>query len=183
MLFGGYAYAETKSGVVYAVNRANGSLLWQMNLHPLIPGVGGVGTPTSDQTVPIVIFSSGLVAAGCNLVAFDLAGNIKYTIPSTREQRGYVAFIPGIGFTPLDKTIAAFDSGSGTMLWSHATADAFYASPAIVPSGLYDVDLSGNVYAFGMRGTAPSSAVRRPLRIVPHPDQPYRTDGMSLLLY
>jgi outer membrane protein assembly factor BamB len=175
MLLGNTAYAETKSGIAYALNMQTGAPQWVANMHPLTPGVGGVGTPTGDGTM--VIFSSGgllntggnLNTDGSNQTAFDLSGNPKYTIHTNREQRGYVAFISGIGFTPLDKTIAAFDSGTGATLWSYPSVDTFYASPAIVPSGLYDVDLSGNVYAFGLSSAQAQEAIREPLRIVPHP--------------
>jgi outer membrane protein assembly factor BamB len=175
MLLGSNVYAETKSGIVYALNMQTGALQWEVNMHPLTPGVGGVGTPTGDGTM-IIFSSGGLLNTGGNLdtdgsdqTAFDLSGNPKYTIHTNREQRGYVAFVSGIGFTPLDKTIAAFDSGTGSTLWSYPTLDTFYASPAIVPSGLYDVDLSGNVYAFGIATTKSQAAIRRPLSIVPHP--------------
>jgi hypothetical protein len=78
--------------------------------------------------------------------------------------------VPGVGFAGIDKTIVAFDAQSGATLWTYETADAFYAVPAIVSSGVYAVDLSGNVYAFG-RGAAGNASATTKQTTVEHGDR------------
>ena len=61
---------------------------------------------------------------------------------------GYVALADGIGFTTLGAHLAALDPETGRVLWSAPLATNCYASPAVVPSGIYAVDYAGNAYAF-----------------------------------
>jgi outer membrane protein assembly factor BamB len=61
---------------------------------------------------------------------------------------GYVAIADGIGFTTLGTHLAALDPDTGRVLWRAPLATDSYASPVVVPSGIYAVDYVGNAYAF-----------------------------------
>ena len=154
---GDRVYCKSKSGFLYALDKNTGKKLWETDLQPY-GGVGsaGIGTATGDGTM-LMVNSGERQYRGHNdgltsFVAFDLAGHMKYVLQeqNTISLALSAAFIPGIGFVSLDNSLIAFDSQTGQKLWSSATQDSFYASPAIVASGLYDVDTSGNVYAYAL---------------------------------
>ena len=115
--------------------------------------------------------SSRTPKAHTTAIAFDLDGNQKYAIAQKEASSPSqsASFVPGVGFIAVDRALIAFDAATGSTLWSYPSMDGFYASPAIVPSGVYDVDLSGNVYAFGLTQTAVTAPAG--LREVPH-DRP-----------
>jgi outer membrane protein assembly factor BamB len=186
MIRNGVGYVETKSGTDYALNLATGASLWHSTnpeLMPYTPGAGSIGTPTGDGNM--VIFSSGELnstpTSGSNMVAYSLnsdgtPNNALYALTSQQAvQSGYVAFVPGIGISALDQNMIAFDSTTGQRLWtSPQTADDFYASPAVVPSGIYNADMSGNVYAYQLNPTSTQARYRRMLRVLPHTARPFR---------
>lgn len=145
------AYAVGKSGLLYALDRSNGLVVWTHDFMPYIRGAGGNGTPTGDGTM--ILVTGGKMSAasppGCTIGAFDLAGNPLYTLHSAFEVKGAAAFVPGIGFLGLDHTLVAFDAHTGAMLWSSGDlGDNMYASPAVVSSGVYTVTVRGDVSAF-----------------------------------
>jgi outer membrane protein assembly factor BamB len=99
---------------------------------------------------------------GCNIVAFDLAGHPLYTLHTANEVVGAVAFLPGIGFIGLDNALVAFDSHTGVTLWTSGNlGDTMYASPAVVPSGVYAVTFGGKVMAFSPNAAFPFSSRKR----------------------
>ena len=152
---GARVYAEGKNGMLYALDRTTGKKLWMRDLQPDARGGGGFGTPAGDGTMLIVNSGDGssrAPGARTTAIAFDLDGNQKYIIPQkvASSPSQSASFLPGIGFINVDRSIQAFDAATGKTLWSYASKDGFYASPAIVPSGIYDADLSGNVYAFAL---------------------------------
>jgi outer membrane protein assembly factor BamB len=159
---GAQAYVATKSGIFYAVDRASGNVAWSRNLHPWIPGGGAIGTATGDGTM--ILATGGELSdpsandpPGCTVSAFDLAGNPLYTLSAGYVVRGYAAFVPGIGFIGLDRALVAFDARTGARLWSSGDLGAdMYASPAVVPSGVYAATFAGDVTAFSPNGILPS---------------------------
>ena len=157
MIAGDRGYAAGKSGYLYVVNRLTGKLLFRYDLKPYARNGGSIATPTSDGIV--VIVSSGELTdpwdksfeqAGGDLVALDRDANERYRIHSNYAIHGYVAFVPGVGFTALDRKLVAFDSSNGTILWRGPLDDVAYASPAVVPSGVYIVTNHGTVFAYGL---------------------------------
>lgn len=97
------------------------------------------------------------------MAAYDTAGNLMWTVPTTRLMYQYAAINNGVAFAGVDSTMGAYDLHTGKLLWSYAgaTGDYFAAGPVIVPSGLYAGDSYGKVYAFRLNAS-PSS--RRPHR-------------------
>jgi outer membrane protein assembly factor BamB len=157
------AYVTGKTGLLYALDRSSGLVVWTHDFTPWIRGAGGVGTPTGDGTM--IIASGGELTqndpAGCNVGAFDLSGNPLYTLHATFVVKGAAAFVPGVGFLGLDHALVAFDAHSGATLWSSGDLGAdMYASPAVVPSGVYTATFTGDVLAFS-RGATASSRVRK----------------------
>lgn len=153
MILGHAAYAEGKSGVLYALDLGTGRPLWTADVHADHPGDGGFATPAGDGTILAVNSGGGSSNPPhrTKLVAFDLSGHERYSIDQhivSTPSLG-ASFVRGVGFAGIDKSVVAFDAQTGATLWTYATIDAFYAVSAIAGSSVYDVDLSGNVYAFG----------------------------------
>jgi len=70
---------------------------------------------------------------------------------------GSAAVVPGVAFVSMNGALYALSIGTGATLWSYSYGADTYASPAIVPSGVYVADASGRVYAFGL----PAASVAR----------------------
>ncbi|BDE07913.1 hypothetical protein WPS_31890 [Vulcanimicrobium alpinum] len=164
---GTQAYFVAKSGLLYAVDRNSGNVAWQRDLKPWTRGGGAIGTPTGDGTMIIVtggeLQNPDLVnPPGCAISAFDLSGNPLYTFSSQYVVYGHASFVPGVGVIGLDHQLVAFNSQTGQTLWSSGDLGAnLYASPAIVPSGVYTATLGGDVVAFSQNGVLPSLLRRR----------------------
>jgi outer membrane protein assembly factor BamB len=159
-------YFEGKSGLLYALDRRSGKEIWNADTHPDARGDGGFATPSGDGTILVV--NSGGASAHSNatqLVAFDLDGHERYTL--TQQQRSTpslgASFVKGVGFAGIDRTLVAFGALTGKQLWSYASADGFYALPAIASNAVFAVDLSGNVYAFAQHASATASNLVSPL--------------------
>lgn len=160
------AYVIGKSGLLYALDRSSGLVVWTHDFMPYTRGAGGIGTPTGDGTM--ILVAGGKMTSGdppgCTIGAFDFSGNLLYTLHSAFEVKGSAAFVSGIGFLGLDHVLVAFDSHTGATLWTSGDlGDNMYASPAVVPSGLYSVTLGGVVSAFSPNA-ALGSHLRRPKR-------------------
>ena len=167
LLWNGDLYFTGKTGYYYAYPIYNPSL-------PLFPpvlvtqhvpaaGFGGIGTPTTDGTM--IALSSGREGNGysSNLDLFPVgSATMKCNLTATNSILfSYVAWVPGIGFTPLDNGVpngqanaapayVAFDDACN-ILWRANPTDLlqfFYGGPAVVASGLYAIDVAQNVYAW-----------------------------------
>jgi outer membrane protein assembly factor BamB len=189
MIRGNRVYAKAKSGILYSLDKATGKKIWQNDFrHGDAVGSGGFGTPTGDGSMIMGNSGEGSMTGRndglTTLVAVDYSGRQKYVF---QEQTSVTpsltaAFIDGIGFAPLDSSIIAFDSHTGTKLWSYKTQDDFYGSPVIVPSGLYTVDVSGNVYAFALRGASQAVTPSATLRHLFNPDKQQNPISKKLLV-
>jgi outer membrane protein assembly factor BamB len=158
------AYVSAKSGLLYALDRGSGLVVWTHDFQPWTRGGGGIGTPTGDGTM--IIAGGGELTQsdpnGCLIGAFDLSGNALYTLHASYVVRGAAAFVPGVGFLGLDHALVAFDARSGATLWSSGDLGAnMYASPAVVPSGVYTATFSGDVLAFSLGTTSSAGRLRR----------------------
>ena len=56
---------------------------------------------------------------------------------NSRNVFGSAAIAGDMAVTPLDATLTALDLSSGKPLWTYPLSSAAYASPAVVPSGVY----------------------------------------------
>ncbi|MGH7709498.1 MAG: PQQ-binding-like beta-propeller repeat protein, partial [Vulcanimicrobiaceae bacterium] len=170
LVWNGALYFAGKSGLLYSLTPQghpnptfNGGL--PVPLDALSPGYGGVGTPTTDSTVIAITsgYSQRLPSGGLGpgeIEVFDLQGTLLYKFQMTQIFQGAVAFIPTIGFLPQDQSLIGFQASTGAVLWRAPLANLTYASPAIVPSGLYEADSAGNIYAFRMPPSGPTAQSR-----------------------
>lgn len=152
-LMGSNAYALGKTGTLYALDKTSGAVRWSYTFATGNTAYGPIATVTSNGTI-VTAQSAGLGTGASNgvLAAFDLSGNLKWSIPATSRQVGaYVAFASGLAFVTMDQQVLALDPASGRTLWSFTAPALFYGAPAIVPSGLYVADTAGNVFAFSTR--------------------------------
>jgi len=174
-------YAISKNGAFYAVDESSGALRFSKQLNP-VDLEGGWGTPSTDGSTTILI-SGGLygVTAPANerrnfgrlhtqadtapgqfgkLFALDYSGNIKWSVTTQNQIVGYAAINNGVVLASLDDTLAALDLTNGTKLWSYTAPARFDASPVVVPSGVYDADTAGNVFAFTIPKNAAAPAAK-----------------------
>ncbi len=153
MINNGQVFVTGKNGYLYDLDASSGTSIWSTYLGS-IDGYGPIGTPTTDGTLIVTSIgylsdptkTSGPPLGG--IAGVDSHGNIRWTINTLYSVPGYAAIANGIAFADLDSTIDAIDLATGTRLWTYPALAKFYASPVVVPSGLYAVDDSGNVYAF-----------------------------------
>jgi outer membrane protein assembly factor BamB len=153
VLDGERAHVAGKSGYLYDLDTRSGEIVRRIDLAPWARNGGSIGTPTGDGTVLVV--SGGEKsdparpsAPGCVITAFDKAGRALYHMETDNPVTGYAAFVPGVGFIVLDRQLVAFDARKGDVLWESPLGDLGYASPVVVPSGLYAVNNVGDVFAF-----------------------------------
>jgi outer membrane protein assembly factor BamB len=153
VLDGERAHVAGKSGYLYDLDTRSGEIVRRIDLAPWARNGGSIGTPTGDGTVLVV--SGGEKsdparpsAPGCVITAFDKAGRALYHMETDNPVTGYAAFVPGVGFIVLDRRLVAFDARTGEVLWDSPLGDLGYASPVVVPSGLYAVNNVGDVFAF-----------------------------------
>ena len=155
LLLHGEAIAESKNGLLYDIDRTSGRVNWSTALGGA-PGYGGFGTPSSDGTT--IVVTAGFASdptksagpAGGALVGLDTAGAILWRVRTQNPVSGDVAIANGVAYTPLDSTFVALDVATGTQLWSYPAGQTSYASPAVVPSGIYFANGGGEVFAFSL---------------------------------
>ncbi len=161
-----------KNGVFYALGQG-GAFQWSSALGAP-DGDGMFSTPATDGTTVVVgagytVLPTTESAKLCRItptaanripfagtpgqskiVAMDYYGNVRWSIPTTNPLYGSVAINNGIAFAAVDNRLLAINITTGSILWSFTGASLFRASPVVVPSGVYAVDVTGDVYAFGL---------------------------------
>jgi len=151
-LYGNVAIVTSKDATIYAIDARNGKPIARRRLPTATMGFGGIGAPSTDGTTLVVTGGSSaspeVPHVKGTLVGFDRNLNVKWTIRTPFPMWGYVAIADGLGFTTFAKKLVIIDPGTGNVLWSARLSTNSYASPAVVPSGVYAVDLAGDAYAF-----------------------------------
>lgn len=191
LLYNGGAYFINKNGTFYGINGADGSEKFSTQLNTddgyggffqpttdgstIIASGGTYLTPSAtasaatrqDDTNPLDMWpirhrSDASTGQYGNLVGMDFAGVIKWQIATQNPlPGGYVAIADGMAFATIDNTLTVLDPETGAKLWSYTSADLITGGPAVVPSGIYFADNSGDVYALGLSSSSASSS-RRP---------------------
>ena len=156
MIFGSSAYASDKNGLFYAFDLASGTIQWSVRLGSL-NGYGAVGSPATDGTT--IVTDGGYVhdptstpvdPGGLVYGLSRATGKVVWKIQTDDEVRGNTPIANGVAFVSMNEGLFALNEATGATLWSFPFANTTYASPAIVPSGVYDADQGGTVYAFGL---------------------------------
>jgi outer membrane protein assembly factor BamB len=153
LLMHGQVIATNKDGNLYDLNAETGALEWSTPMGSA-PGYGGIGTPTSNGAV--ILASPGFLndptktkgPPGGALVAYDTAGHELWRVPTKNPFPGAAAIEDGLAFAALDGRFVALDLTNGSVVWSYPAHSSAYASPAVVPSGVYFADDAGAVFAF-----------------------------------
>jgi polyvinyl alcohol dehydrogenase (cytochrome) len=153
LLMHGQAIATNKDGMLYDLNAATGDLVWSTPMGGA-PGYGGIGTPTSDGAT--IVASAGFLhdptkttwPPGGALIAYDTAGRQKWEVTTKDNFPGAAAIEGGLAFAALYDRFVAIDLSNGSLLWSYPNGGSAYASPAVVPSGVYFANDAGMVFAF-----------------------------------
>ena len=151
-LYGNVAIITSKDGTILAVDARTGRRLARRRLPLTVVGFGGIGAPSTDGTTLVVTGGSSdspeVPHVTGTLVGLDRKLDVKWKLRTPFPMWGYVAIADGLGFTTFAKHLVALDPGTGKVLWSAPLSTNSYASPTVVPSGLYAVDLAGDAYAF-----------------------------------
>ncbi len=153
LLMHGQAIATNKDGSLYDLDAFTGDLVWVTPMGAA-PGYGGIGTPTSDGAT--IVASLGFLhdptktagPPGGALIAYDTAGRQKWEVRTQNPFPGAAAIEGGLAFAALDDRFAALDLSSGSLVWSYPAGGTAYASPAVVPSGVYFANDAGEIFAF-----------------------------------
>jgi len=167
------AFFINKNGTFYALS-SSGSFQWS-NMLGAIDGAGMFSTPSTDGNV--IIVGAGYTAlptaqsirslsrngatngtpvpftgtpGTTKVVAMDYYGNVKWTLSRSQPLYGSAAINNGVAFAAIENELLALDVQSGKVLWSFTAPSQFRASPVVVPSGVYAVDTTGDVYAFAV---------------------------------
>lgn len=152
LLSGPAAYTMTKHGSLFAVNRANGTVVWSRNLNPL-ETYGLFATPAMADGVVIVGagYKTLTPPYGGMLYGVSAAdGSVIWVHDSTNLIYSSAAIASNVAFINIDNSIAAINPTTGTTLWSYDTVGTFTGSPAIGAGLVVSADLSGRVYAFSL---------------------------------
>ncbi len=186
---GDSAVAIGKNGILYRLNAVTGQVVWARSLGAP-PGSGAFASPTfygSGTSNATIIVGGGYRRnpdttpwpPGGMLYGLTAGGTVRWQVASNEPVLGYVAVTPDLAFTPIDTNMDALDPLTGKVLWTFPAAGYFYASPVVVPSGLFFADETGHVYAFGLPSSGPAqrSALTRAAVLALQrrkPPQPHR---------
>lgn len=211
MLWGGNMYFSAKSGYFYGFSQlATNTPLFKtlINTYAKPGGAGGISTPTTDGAVVAVSsgYNQGNYQSDLDVFALG-SGAVKCQLRATNSNIwSYAAFVKGVGFTPLDNQLpvgtvpqsyngpapwfVAFDENCN-ILWKANPTDIlqfFYGGPAVVASGVYAVDLGGNVYAWKLPSATKKSSVSRqslvrPAQRLHFRNHRYAPKGLPLRVY
>ncbi|KAA6465462.1 pyrrolo-quinoline quinone [Acidobacteria bacterium AB60] len=162
-----------KSGIYWALNPANGSVLWGT---PVGPGgtLGGIewGTATDGQRIYVAIsdslhtpytLKSGQTITWGSWSALDLNGNILWQTPDPTAgaiDMGAVSVANGVVYTDsITGYMYALDAATGKILWSFNSGGTVVDGPSIVDGVVYwgsgfpnaGGTVNNKVYAFSVR--------------------------------
>jgi outer membrane protein assembly factor BamB len=179
LIMPGRVIAAGKNGMLYSLNDQTGAIEWAVR-QTSIDGDGSIGSPATNGS--IIIAPSGFLTdpntdPSAFVGGYDLNGNLLWQVPTHDYVPGGAAITNDVAFVSIDDSVVALDVSSGEQLWSFPSPfdEFFYASPAVVSSGVYAVDSIGAVYALSLGTSTTASAkarnvlleearTRRPLR-------------------
>jgi outer membrane protein assembly factor BamB len=164
-ILGDDAIGIDKNGVLYAFDRVTGTIVWSDRLGHL-DGYGGLSSAGTDGLTLVIgggyINDPTKTAGNPGGLLYGVSGDgkIVWKLQTDTAVPGNAAVIPGVAFVAMNGGLDALSIATGATLWSYDYSGAgAYASPAVVPSGVYAADESGRIYAFGLPSSA--SVARR----------------------
>jgi len=166
---GGLGFFTSKDGHLYAIDVANGRQVWQASLGS-VGGYGSIATPATDGSN--VVTQSGALSdpthsavPGSMLYDFGVDGSLRWTAgPFQDEEFSSPAITADVTVVGIDHTLQVRSLATGALLWACDAGSFVYASPAVVPSGVYITTTGGKVLAFGLPASMGLTRTRRPRR-------------------
>jgi outer membrane protein assembly factor BamB len=173
-----------KDGNLYGIDVTSGAPLWHVSLGS-VPGFGSIATPATDGS-NVVTQSGALLDPNKNAVPtsvlynYGTDGTLRWKSELFQnEQFSSPVITSDVVVANVDQTLQVRSLQSGSLLWSYALGSFIYASPAVLPSGIYTASYgssaAGGVVAAFKVGAGTASVSRslhvssRPLRQDFHP--------------
>ncbi|HEY2638781.1 MAG TPA: PQQ-binding-like beta-propeller repeat protein [Streptosporangiaceae bacterium] len=153
-----------KNGILYTLNRNNlgAGPIWQHQI-----AIGGANVIGGDGTIASGVFANGLLyyaggnnthgssGSGGSITAFDPGtGAISWSRQTEQPILGSPAYVNGLLGVAEGSTFEVLNAATGTLLYSYVLPALTYGAISVARSQFYVPDLNGNLYAFGLPGTA-----------------------------
>ncbi len=149
VIYGEVIYQLADSGVLNAIDKRNGRLVWSRRLGQLSAAAPAV---TSNTVYATVLYSGHPHSPG-RVVALNSAnGAIRWwrALPSGSESSPLLND-GRVFFGSQNGTVYALDDRNGSLIWTYHAHDAVKASPTLSGGTLYFGDYSGRLQAISER--------------------------------
>jgi len=160
VIYGEVIYQLADSGVLNAIDKRNGRLVWSRRLGQLSAAAPAV---TSNTVYATVLYSGHPHSPG-RVVALNSAnGAIRWwrALPSGSESSPLLND-GRVFFGSQNGTVYALDDRNGSLIWTYHAHDAVKASPTLSGGTLYFGDYSGRLQAISERsGPGPMASPAR----------------------
>jgi len=151
----------SKNGYLYDMNESTGAVAWSTQADP----IDGYAIESAASDGNTIVVSGGQLSAaapyGGALLGYNFSGKQLWSVQSQLPIDATPAIVNGVAIVPVDESLDAIDLTNGTVLWSQPMSTSAYSSAAIVPSGVYETDGDGDVYAYGLTSSSTSARKRR----------------------
>jgi outer membrane protein assembly factor BamB len=166
-LVNGAAYVIGKNGILYGLNLSTGAKLWEFRIRDDAPGSG------STRSSPALAGDRLYLGYGAGVYAINAVTGAKVWRVQD-DSAVEVISSPAVAGPAGDRVlfagdvagkVYAFRALDGAKLWSYATGDFIFSSPAVSGGRVFIGSGDGFLYAFGLGGgisTKPSSAIVSP---------------------
>ncbi len=141
LVAGTTVYAVNNNGTLYALSLADGSKQWSLKLG----GEMWAAPATNGTLVFVNSLDHNLYAVDPSAVKVAWKVNLGGAAPGG-------PFVPAAGTTlytgSFGKKVFAIDEASGNVIWSAATKDWIWGTPALNGNAVIAADISGYIYSF-----------------------------------
>src|SRR3989454_534448 len=145
--------APSKDGNVYAINRATGTLIWQVSAD------AGISSPAASRGT--VFIGGGAFGGNGLVVALDATtGTRRWSFAPNGPVQASITYVDGqvlFATNAAHGTVYALNATSGTLIWSFEPSPAEYilGSPVVADGIVFAPSDNGHVYALGQSVAAP----------------------------
>src|SRR5437867_865591 len=147
--------APAKDGNVYAIDRATGTLIWQVSAD------AGISSPAVSRGT--VFIGGGAFGGNGLVVALDATtGTRRWSFAPNGPVQASITYVDGkvlFATNAAHGTVYALNATSGTLIWSFESSPAEYilGSPVVADGIVFLPSDNGHVYALGQSLAAPHS--------------------------
>lgn len=133
---GDRVYVSSQDHSLYALNTADGSLIWEQDLGAALAGAPAI----ADGTLYVGTFGNRLLALDAE------TGEQRWSFPTNYFVWDTPALVDGtLYFTDLQGTIYAVEAADGSEVWRQAASGFTRAAPAVVDGTVIVGDHNGNL--------------------------------------